>query len=1014
MKALEGHVLQSALELQDELLGSTTSFNPQRPQDEGILDVPAEDWSLDARDRLHAINGLSNHAWFFHSPLQYWNCSAEAIEGDQDIISTVNARSKQATSVNVTLRHSIVFSGKRFEDHRLVAADALVITLIHKLASPVGEVWGSKALELANKASTSWRLYPFDGSPSSSLYEFRCQPLSLQDDVLLGVAYSLTAIYFLYTLSNIRALKSRLGLAVTVVGQLALSIVSSLTVCAILKIDLSKIPREAYPLVILACGLENIFRLINALILSPANGSLAARMGDALGQTGHIALAAVAQDLAILWALSKIVSPGIGSFCTFVAIALSFDFFYLLTFFVAVLGIDVRRTELTEALNKAAVRGPSPSRRAPGNTWTDSLFSAEAPMSTRIAGTVVMIGFVIVAQWHFLDNVSLTESIRHLALKSVDPPPASPLIVDINQARTPTAWLRMQDHETAREVIQVIKPHAHSYIARVYEPLIFVVNGSDRTPTSSGVRTYLPAAYDFVRDELATFALTIVVVVAAIFLLTSYLLHDETLDESIDESKGKDKTLLSLKTYKGHKLDIFNLAASSQGIIASVGLDRCIYFWDTQTGMRHHIDEAEDQNLFPVLAIAFDEKSEWLAVLRADGMIRLWNITTKTWGPNIEVDIKGCTPLAFFFSNNKCKNERLILIRQDAWLLQLGLQHHVRHDTQVCKSRLVEANVYSSNPASATLEGPIQLVTTSQSGCFHIVSQSESDWISEGFHPSNHEGNFHTLNIIPLPALNAFLACQSNTIDLIDCSTRKTIRTFATPHLEAKTLKCHYFQRQVSASDAIHLKSFTLAYTRKDTRNCIIQTYAPSQNGSPIRFHNPNQPSHDAFYPWPDVCEDTHSIDNPGDWQLLQSGHIIGIRKCTPAPQEQRPQHISYLSTGLRRRIRPPPCSTMPEAQPTCPFEIWTFFPSFVPSAQIEQATQPLTHPSEMDHLLLVSSVGPMVKVSTRSIAVALGNVVKLITVSGGGFGCRDEGTGQTTLGLGRKRKGVGTRKKRV
>src|SRR4051812_15436216 len=175
MKALQPDVLRTALEIQDELLGPTIDFDPRRPTDPdeqlnaSTLDFPSITALTPAlRDNFHAINGMNNASWFFHSPLQYWSCSPENILADADIITTVNEHSRQSTSINVTLRHSIVFSGKRFEDHRLVAADGLVITLVHMLDSPVGRLWERRAEEIATKGVGKWRLYPDDGKSLSS------------------------------------------------------------------------------------------------------------------------------------------------------------------------------------------------------------------------------------------------------------------------------------------------------------------------------------------------------------------------------------------------------------------------------------------------------------------------------------------------------------------------------------------------------------------------------------------------------------------------------------------------------------------------------------------------------------------------------------------------------------------------------------------------------------------------------------------------------------------------------
>lgn len=411
MKALKSDVLQTALEIQNEILGPTVDFDPRKAPNEAhlSLDPSTHDLTADIRDSFHAINGLSNSSWFFHSPLQYWGCSKERIETDQDIIQTVNDGSSKSTSVNVTLRHSIVFSGKRFEDRRLVAADALVITLVHMLNSPVGRQWERRAQDLARRGSANWEIIPPDHkSYASSLYEFRFQPLSIKDNLFLLVGYSGLVAYFFWNLLKMQALKSRVGLIFATLAQVAVSIMSSFTICAILKIDLSKIPREYYPLATLFFSSHSICTLIDAVIHTPSDRSTSFRMGEALGEKGHVALTSLAQNIAILWMLSTVVFPPIKAFAIFTALALMLDFIYLFTFFTAVLSIDVRRTELSDSLNRISTQKDRFSQDTqPRKTWIDSLLAGKGPISARVAGTIVMIGIVLIAQWHFYDNETL-------------------------------------------------------------------------------------------------------------------------------------------------------------------------------------------------------------------------------------------------------------------------------------------------------------------------------------------------------------------------------------------------------------------------------------------------------------------------------------------------------------------------------------------------------------------------------------------------------------------------------
>ncbi|KAE8441072.1 hypothetical protein EG329_005901 [Mollisiaceae sp. DMI_Dod_QoI] len=1020
MKALQQNVLLSALEIQDELLGPTINFAPRRTSKEPPQVSPFTDLMPDQRDTLHAINGLTNASWFFHSPLQYWSCSSERIAGDRDIIKTVNENSRQSTSVNVTLRHSIVFSGKRFEDHRLVAADALVITLVHMLDSPVGRQWERKAEELALRNTGKWRLYPAEGrSLVSTLYEFRFQPLSLQDDFLLAIAYSLTTIYFFLSLSKLRALKSRLGLILAVITQIAVSIMSSFTICAIYKIDLSKIPREVYPLVILTVGLENIFRLINAVIMAPPENNPGARIGEAVGQTGHIALAGVGQNLAILWILSKMVSPQISAFCTFAAIAMTFDFFYLLTFFTSVLSVDVQRTELSDSLSRASTRKDSPCPEVQiRRTWLGSLLDGDMPFSTRIAGTIVMIGFVLIAQWHFFDNESVGQTIlrffRFLRSEPQIPKSAvtSRLSVDINQARTPTAWLRMQDHETAHEVIQVIKPHAASYIARVYDPLVFVLDGSDRTPNQQGVRPFLPAAYDFARNQFGIFVLTVIIIVAAVSLLLNYLLWDESAESESDERE--DDPLLSVKTLsRGHSLDIILLTASRDGVLATVGLDRWIRIWDVRKGIMSYIvqDADIDIDVFPVLAIAVDINSNWLAILSGKDRVFLWNIPEKRWGPSMHVEVKNRVPVAFCFGYHQAELiDPVVVVRHSGLLTELHVETNESRQIQICRSPLVCVRQHFEKP-NATTPNPLpRIITSSRKGCVHIASQLETGWVSDGLEIPEPDDDKEILSILPLPILSSFLAVRKHTVDLVDIVTHRVTHTFTTKPMKQDSLRCFHSTRRRPQCGSVGLANLAIAYTCAETGNVILQSYLPQREGDTICFRDPWTPGSKTCCLWRETVEHRYEVENPGMWEALQVGYLVGIRKREP-PAETTPRPVA--NTGIRRRgTNPYRPSIHRQDSEDDSWEVWSI------SARGLQATSPLFGYNEHDHLLL-STLGPLQKMGKRSLAVVLGNIVKVITVGHENFDAAESSTDDIAfVGMAaasasrRKRAPIGQRKK--
>lgn len=291
MKALDKKVLRRALKVQQSLL-----------VDDVLGDaIPALSHSL----RSGTLD------WGYHSPLMYWNSSAQILEADLDVLKTINTQKPGYSSLNVALRPASVLAGKRFSRSQLLAADALVITLMNQYEDDAGSKWQEKMKHLTQGACQDCALFPPDGHVTSHrVYEFSFTPLSLKEHLALGFAYGCMAVYVLVSFRRMKAFHSRFGLVVTAITQMTCSILASFTICGILKINLSTIPQNAYPFVVLVLGVENMFRLINAVLAYPPTMATELRIANALGDIGPLSVAAAAQNLAILSLLSMVVSPG--------------------------------------------------------------------------------------------------------------------------------------------------------------------------------------------------------------------------------------------------------------------------------------------------------------------------------------------------------------------------------------------------------------------------------------------------------------------------------------------------------------------------------------------------------------------------------------------------------------------------------------------------------------------------------------------------------------------------------
>jgi hypothetical protein len=547
----------------------------------------------------------------------------------------------------------------------------------------------------------------------------------------------------------------------------------------------------------------------------------------------------------------------------------------------------------------------------------------------------------------------------------------------------------MQDHETAHEVIQIIKPNANRYIARVYDPLIFVLDGSDRTPTALGIRRFLPAAYDFVRHQLLTFSTVVLFTVAAVSLLMNYLLWNE-FPEGEEDERPDDEPLLSIKTLaQGHALDVALLTASNEGVIASVGLDRWIRIWDIRKGTFSYLveDPESDINPFPVLAMAIDNDSNWLALLSSENKVVLWNIPERRWGPVMEVEIKGRVPAAFFFGYDASEViDPVVVVRHNGLMTELHMEANDSKTLRICRSPLVCARPHFEKPTPQYAHPPPRVVTSSKRGCIHVGSLLDEGWTSESIEVPDPEDDKEVLSILPLPVLSSFLAVRSHTVDLIDIFTHKVTHTFATKPMKAGSLRCFHSTRRRPQCGSVGLASLALAYICADTGSLILQSYLPQRDGDTICFRDPWTPGSKTCCLWRETVENQYKVENPGEWEALQVGYIVGVRKTeTHARPKEALGHHMNTSPGLRRRGANLKRSFSDESRQSDKddedtWEAWCI------SARGTRWSAPLCDSKEGRNYLLVGGLGPMVKVGKRSIAVGLGNIIKVITVGSDRF----------------------------
>jgi hypothetical protein len=754
----------------------------------------------------------------------------------------------------------------------------------------------------------------------------------------------------------------------------------------------------------------NRFRLINAVLAQPPELPTIHRVATALGEVTHLSLATATQMLLILWILSKVAS-GVSAFCTFAAIALVFDFFFHLTFFLAVVSVDVRRMELSDSLDRVdvakkrrqAVSKPPPERQFFLNALLLGRGSLTSRIATsRIAGIVTSICFILGLNVHFFESGNPIWSFLHSLQSMFHSHPLQqtiPFIAPpINQARTPAGWLRVQDYRYAKEVLQFVKPNVHHIVARVYDPLIVVLHHSNRVATPSTDTSLFAAWWDTIRKHIYPFILTLIFSVAVVTFLMQYMLWNELPEEESESNPTKRSTLALDTLPQAHRLDLIKLTACARGHIISISLDRLISIslFDPYThkySLSVLTTVAMTPPLWPIVSTALDENGSWAAFCTHDGNVAFWNLHERRLSHFVRINLEDQQPCAFsFISVDTTDGERpsLIIVSYDAMVTEIDVVgSKIIQSFRISQEKLVLATVSRSKDG-------ISILALTRSGRIRIATSNTGDWaltaverLDNRLAPGSKEGKIKS--IISIPSLSIFAAVRLRVVNLVDIKTKTLIHTFPAVLIKGNSLRVLSSPRRecrTCHSTAVH--SISLAYIDFETQNCVIRTYTLSSNYNDLMCLTPTIPGMASSCPGiSSAKEQTYSIDEPGSWETTNAQAVIGVRirpsiigtptstissssgfdsaSLTTQPgQGFKHRSRGTLSTSILDAPRVDKDANIDE------WEVWTM------SSSGEFHTEPL--PTSQNELF-VADVGPIVPLGNRSVALGFGNKVRVVMV---------------------------------
>ncbi|CAN6650733.1 hypothetical protein TRVA0_024S01816 [Trichomonascus vanleenenianus] len=213
----------------------------------------------------------------------------------------------------------------------------------------------------------------------SDLPPFNFYPSCPFPKTFVAAAFGLSFFYLGLVAVDIETVLSQAGLAVTFLVQICLSNFAALTLASMIYPSFSHFNLRQFvclPFLVSIIGTNHMFRLVNAVSKTLPENSPSNRIASAIGMAAPTSVKRVALDVACLLfgLLPQLgLSDNARALCVYLILGLVIDLLLHLTFFTAVLCVDLRRLELQDlisAYNSGSYYGLLPSSSGSDRKWS--------------------------------------------------------------------------------------------------------------------------------------------------------------------------------------------------------------------------------------------------------------------------------------------------------------------------------------------------------------------------------------------------------------------------------------------------------------------------------------------------------------------------------------------------------------------------------------------------------------------------------------------------------------------
>jgi hypothetical protein len=640
---------------------------------------------------------------------------------------------------------------------------------------------------------------------------------------------------------------------------------------------------------------------------------------------------------------------------------------------------------------------------------------------------------ILAVNWHFFDTDVRDIDPRVLVKRFWNRAPKSgPISLwnppPINQARTPAEWLKIQDYNTAREMFGFIKPDAHSFIARVYDPLLVVMEGAKGRDTTHKTTSLLGWVRHFAQKHAFPAALIVVSLIAAVTLLMNYLLWSGIPNEAVEEEEDEE-AYISVKTLPlAQALDVVRLASCPKGHLVSVSLDRSTSLWLNDRGIGYSNTKLQTAlmkpKLWPIVACAMDDGGKWLALAADTGQIGFWSISTSQFTLLSTVEFGSQAPLLFSFVSTHHGTEHrfsLVIVTADGYLFVLDATTGDEQTKRIYTGSLLSTTLYTCT------NGDTSLVYVSKAGEVYILSlkgRSEgSPEVVAGLDPGPPPGSNPSkiMSVYGDSSLGLIFAIRAEEVEIFDFNSRALIHSMAIRQAKPCTFRVMHSARRACSCGAPAVHTLVIAYSEYDTDCLIMHTLTAHDGGatSQICLGKPVDNGSHSCQGLQKAKEAVHLVEPAGVWESTSTLSLVGIRKCLQSPtpsssasgvdsgnftaepsalasalkqraaKDSRKAHTSRLFSPLDSAFNTRHTATSPDTDADG-WEAWSITSTgdfrsrslFSSDSGIADASTGLADDYALvQQQLFVAAPGPIARLGNKSVAVGFGNTVKIISL---------------------------------